>query len=160
MRFTIWRALVGDIRMNLAVAIASCASAAYLPCHFSLPDLRRSSRCHRASEGTGGGELPELVPDHRLGDVDGTCLRPSCTAIVWPTISGSTVDRLDHVLMTRFSFLRFISLTFTRRWSSTNGPFLRLLGTTTYPFSCRDGERSWRPRPSSSVCAPRVCPRG
>ena len=30
--------------------------------------------------------------------------RPLCTAIVWPTISGTTVDRRDQVLMTFFSF--------------------------------------------------------
>ena len=29
---------------------------------------------------------------------------PLCTAIVWPTISGITVDRRDQVLMTFFSF--------------------------------------------------------
>ena len=42
----------------------------------------------------------------------GTCLRPSCTAMVCPTISGTTVERRDQVLMTRLSPRRFISTTF------------------------------------------------
>src|SRR6266496_1763866 len=56
----------------------------------------------------------------------GTCLRPSWTAIVWPTMSGMTVLRRDQVRMTRLSRLRFSSSIFFNRWSSTNGPFLRL----------------------------------
>src|SRR5688572_2728919 len=58
----------------------------------------------------------------------GTCLRPSWTAMVWPTMSGMIVERRDHVLITRFSPLLFRSSTFFSRWSSTNGPFLRLRG--------------------------------
>src|SRR3954463_1012143 len=58
----------------------------------------------------------------------GTCLRPSCTAMVWPTISGMIVERRDQVLMTRFSLVAFRSSTFLSRWPSTNGPFLRLRG--------------------------------
>src|SRR6266508_1584396 len=54
----------------------------------------------------------------------GTCLRPSCTAIVCPTMSGMMVERLDQVLMTRLSRLRFSSSTLASRWSSTNVPFL------------------------------------
>src|SRR5262245_35661325 len=48
---------------------------------------------------------------------------PLCTAIVWPTISGTTVDRRDQVLMTFFSLARFIASTFSRSGVSTNGPF-------------------------------------
>src|SRR5712691_1429795 len=48
--------------------------------------------------------------------------------MVCPTISGTTVDRRDHVLITRLSPRRFISTTFSIRWSSTNGPFLIDLG--------------------------------
>jgi hypothetical protein len=48
---------------------------------------------------------------------------PLCTAIVCPTISGITVDRRDHVLMTFFSLTRFISSTFSSSEVSTNGPF-------------------------------------
>jgi hypothetical protein len=50
-----------------------------------------------AAEHPGGGELAELVADHRLGDEHGTCLRPSWTAIVWPTISGKIVEVRDQV---------------------------------------------------------------
>ena len=48
---------------------------------------------------------------------------PLCTAIVWPTISGATVDRRDQVLMTFLSLSRFIASTFSSRWRSMNGPF-------------------------------------
>ena len=44
--------------------------------------------------------------------------------MVWPTISGMTVERRDHVLITLFSFPRFKPSTFFRKCSSTNGPFL------------------------------------
>ena len=48
---------------------------------------------------------------------------PLCTASVWPTISGITVDRRDQVLMTFFSDPRFITSIFSRSGVSTNGPF-------------------------------------
>ena len=48
---------------------------------------------------------------------------PLCTAIVCPTISGTTVERRDHVLITRFSVSRFMASTFSIRWTSMNGPF-------------------------------------
>src|SRR5262245_33021864 len=48
---------------------------------------------------------------------------PLCTAIVCPTISGITVERRDHVLMTFFSLARFIASTFSSSEVSTNGPF-------------------------------------
>src|SRR2546421_2704928 len=53
----------------------------------------------------------------------GTCLRPSYTAIVCPTISGVIVDRRDHVLITRRSLVRLSSWIFLLRCSSTKGPF-------------------------------------
>jgi hypothetical protein len=40
---------------------------------------------------------------------------PLCTAIVWPTISGATVDRRDQVLMTFLSLSRFMASTFSSR---------------------------------------------
>src|SRR3954452_20739168 len=58
----------------------------------------------------------------------GTCLRPSCTAMVWPSIAGRIIERRDHVLMTFFVPLSFCASTFLMRWSSTNGPFFRLRG--------------------------------
>src|SRR6266496_388615 len=58
----------------------------------------------------------------------GTCLRPSCTAIVCPSMSGMIVERRDHVLMTVFLPDSLSASTFLSRWSSTNGPFFKLLG--------------------------------
>src|SRR5437773_6084840 len=66
---------------------------------------------------------PSLCPTIDSLTNTGTCFFPSCTAMVCPTISGTTVDRRDHVLMTRLSPRRFISSTLAIRWSSTNGPF-------------------------------------
>src|SRR5512141_750679 len=51
-------------------------------------------------------------------------LRPLCTAIVCPTMSGTMVDRRDHVLITFRSRVEFNSATFLTRWSSVNAPFL------------------------------------
>src|SRR4029077_1080710 len=48
---------------------------------------------------------------------------PLWTAIVCPTISGMTVDRRDQVLMTFLSPPRFMTSIFSRRGTSTNGPF-------------------------------------
>src|SRR5919204_2122328 len=88
----------------------------------------------------------------------GTCLRPSWTAMVWPTMSGMTVERRDHVLMTRLSRRRFSSSTLASRWSSTNGPFLserpisvtsRSLGTAT---PCWSGGRKRPPEPPRGRC--------
>src|SRR5579859_104171 len=53
--------------------------------------------------------------------------------MVWPTMSGMIVERRDQVLMTRFSVREFRSSTFLSRWSSTNGPFLRLRGIPLLP---------------------------
>src|SRR5271169_2742578 len=48
---------------------------------------------------------------------------PLCTAMVWPIISGTIVERRDQVFTTFFSFRVFSPSTFSRRWPSTNGPF-------------------------------------
>src|ERR1700748_2016021 len=56
------------------------------------------------------------------------CLRPSCTAIVWPSIAGTIMERRDQVLMTVLVPFSFCTSTFFIRWSSTKGPFLRLRG--------------------------------
>src|ERR687893_2178550 len=64
----------------------------------------------------------------------GTCLRPSCTAMVWPIMSGMTVERRDQVLMTCLLPASLCASTFLSRWSSMNGPFFRLRGIV--PPSC------------------------
>src|SRR5215467_14466995 len=48
---------------------------------------------------------------------------PLWTAIVCPIISGTIVDRRDHVFTTFFSFREFSPSTFSRKCPSTNGPF-------------------------------------
>src|ERR1700675_3897247 len=48
---------------------------------------------------------------------------PLCTAMVWPIMSGTMVERRDHVLITFFSLRGFRPSTFSRKWPSTNGPF-------------------------------------
>jgi hypothetical protein len=54
----------------------------------------------------------------------GTCLRPSWTAIVCPTISGKIVEVRDQVLTMRFSPEAFIASIRAINRSSTHGPFL------------------------------------
>src|SRR5579862_3772894 len=53
----------------------------------------------------------------------GTCWRPLCTAMVSPTISGTTIERRDQVLIGLRSFLADAICTFLARCRSTNGPF-------------------------------------
>jgi hypothetical protein len=48
----------------------------------------------------------------------GTCRRPSCTAIVIPTISGMIVDARDQVLITVRAPLRWTASTFLSSFSS------------------------------------------
>src|SRR5204862_5005927 len=59
-----------------------------------------------------GANSPSLWPTIASVRYTGTCLRPSWTAIVWPTMSGVIVDRRDQVLMTRRSPEAFIASTF------------------------------------------------
>src|SRR3954462_6889481 len=64
----------------------------------------------------------------------GTCLRPSWTAMVWPTISGKIVDVRDQVRSICLVLDSFIFSMRVIRRSSTNGPFLdeRLIGSSLY----------------------------
>src|SRR5262245_41012346 len=48
---------------------------------------------------------------------------PLCTAMVWPIMSGTIVERRDQVFTTFFSLRVFNASTFSRKWPSTNGPF-------------------------------------
>src|SRR5713226_3230755 len=54
----------------------------------------------------------------------GTNFLPWCTANVSPTISGSTVERRDQVLITFFDLVRCASSTLLSKCLSINGPFL------------------------------------
>ena len=71
-----------------------------------------------------GANSPSLCPTIDSEMNTGTCLRPSWTAIVWPTISGKIVDILDQVLTICLAPLSFICWIRASRRSSTNGPFL------------------------------------
>src|SRR5918998_2602216 len=81
-----------------------------------------------------GANSPSLCPTIASLTKTGTCLRPSCTAMVWPIMSGMTVERRDQVLMTCLLPASLCASTFLSRWSSMNGPFFRLRGIV--PPSC------------------------
>src|SRR4029453_11388544 len=83
----------------------------------------------------------------------GTCLRPSCTAIVCPTISGKIVEARDQVRIIRLSPAAFIDSMRLKSRSLTNGPFLDDLGIYLLSLPRR------RPRTinlSDSLCFGRV----
>src|ERR1700727_2917129 len=120
--------------------------------------LRRSSRTWLLNVRVGANS-PSLCPTIASVTNTGTCLRPSCTAIVWPSIAGTIIERRDHVLITFLVPLSFCTSTFFIRWSSTNGPFFRLRGIVrcSYRFFLpRRREISW----SLGLCAWRVRPSG
>src|SRR4051794_41934792 len=70
----------------------------------------------------------------------GTCLRPSWTAIVWPTISGKIVDARDQVRIMVFVLAEFMDSMRSIRRSSTHGPFLEERDISGCP-SCHGGGR-------------------
>ena len=84
-----------------------------------------------------GANSPSLWPTMFSVMYTGMNFFPLCTAIVCPTISGITVDRRDQVLMTFFSFSRFIASTFSSRWRSMNGPFFSDLPISALDFEVR-----------------------
>ena len=81
-----------------------------------------------------GANSPSLWPTIDSEMKTGTCLRPSWTAIVWPTISGNTVEVRDQVLIICFWFCSFICEIRRIRRSSTNGPFFVDLPMPLYLF--------------------------
>ena len=88
-----------------------------------------------------GANSPSLWPTMASEMYTGTCLRPSWTAMVCPTMSGMIVERRDQVRITRLSRLRFSSSIFFSRWSSTNGPFFRLRVIPSALSPCGGGGR-------------------
>src|SRR5205814_1535850 len=74
-----------------------------------------------------GANSPSLWPTICSVMNTGTCLRPSWTAIVCPTISGKIVEARDQVRIIRFSPEAFICSIRPISRSSTKGPFLELL---------------------------------
>ena len=77
-----------------------------------------------------GANSPSLWPTIDSDTNTGTCLRPSWTAIVCPTISGKIVEVRDQVLIIVLVSELFMASMRAIRRSSTNGPFLleRLIG--------------------------------
>src|SRR5207248_5368102 len=82
-----------------------------------------------------GANSPSLCPTICSEMKTGTCLRPSWTAIVCPTISGKIVEDRDQVRTMRFSFVEFIASMRLISRSSTNGPFFELRLTSS-PYLC------------------------
>src|SRR5207253_9984584 len=70
-----------------------------------------------------GANSPSLWPTICSVTNTGTCLRPSWTAIVCPTISGKIVDARDQVRTIRFSFAAFMASIRLSSRSWTYGPF-------------------------------------
>src|SRR5215212_7233116 len=85
-----------------------------------------------------GANSPSLWPTIDSVQYTGTCLRPSCTAMVWPTISGKIVDVRDQVRIMVLVLALFMSSMRRMRRSSTNGPFLEERDISVHP-SCRGG---------------------
>src|SRR5439155_18320728 len=70
-----------------------------------------------------GENSPSLCPIICSVTYTGMDFLPLCTAMVWPLMSGTIVERRDQVFTTFFSLRVFSASTFSRRWPSTNGPF-------------------------------------
>jgi hypothetical protein len=108
-----------------------------------------------------GANSPSLWPTICSEMKTGTCFRPSCTAIVWPTISGKIVELRDHVRIMFFEPDWFIDSMRPSRRSSTNGPFFAERLISGDP-PCRGGgsERSSCSTPcASTACACRASAR-
>src|SRR5579863_9478163 len=66
---------------------------------------------------------PSLCPTMFSVTYTGMNFLPLCTAIVWPTISGTTVERRDQVRNTFFSLREFMPSTRAIKNASTHAPF-------------------------------------
>ncbi len=106
-----------------------------------------------------GANSPSLWPTIDSVMNTGMCLRPSWTAIVWPSMAGTIIERRDHVLMTVLDPRSFCTSTFFIRWSSTKGPFLRLRGIACCSYRLFLPRRRLISR-SLGLCARRVRPSG
>ena len=126
---------------------ARCRRLAAISCLASLLAVPEWARKVRV-----GANSPSLWPTIDSETNTGTCLRPSWTAIVWPTISGKTVEVRDQVLTICLSPDSFIASMRRIRRSSTNGPFFveRPIAALT-SSSCRAGGRG---RSARRSCLP------
>src|SRR3954469_8180642 len=105
-----------------------------------------------------GANSPSLWPTIDSDTNTGTCLRPSCTAMVWPTISGKIVEARDQVLIICFEPEVFIASMRAIRRSSTHGPFLLERLIASYPSVGR-GRCTGRTACPSVACGSRASAR-
>src|SRR5436305_3142988 len=114
----------GVHKLRLGLHLAPCAVPAVRAHVLRFTSVLRSPEWPRNVRV--GANSPSLCPTICSEMKTGTCLRPSCTAIVCPTISGKIVEVRDHVRTIRFSFFAFMSSIrlISRSW--TKGPFFEL----------------------------------
>src|ERR1700693_475599 len=134
------RAFCGDMRTFLASACASivpacvCASAmSYVlgagdaaappPAGAAPAAFSRAAFTAWPLKVRVGANSPSLCPIICSVTYTGINFLPLCTAIVCPIMSGTIVERRDHVFTTFFSLRVFSASTLSRKWPSTNGPF-------------------------------------
>src|SRR6185295_11128442 len=75
-----------------------------------------------------GENSPSLWPTMFSVTKTGMNFLPLCTANVCPIMSGTTVERRDHVFTILLALVSFICSIFLSRWASTKGPLLTDLG--------------------------------
>src|SRR5699024_8019066 len=80
-----------------------------------------------------GANSPSLWPTIDSVMNTETCLRPSCTAKVWPRKSGVMTERRDQGLMRFLVPFSFWASSLFCRWSSTKGPLAILRGIVSDP---------------------------
>src|SRR5713101_6759393 len=73
--------------------------------------------------------------------------------MVWPIISGMTVERRDQVLITVRELVRFKASTFLAKWPSIKGPFFTDLAIFLSLPGRRDRRRA-RPRHALALLLP------
>src|SRR4051794_29664097 len=122
------RRLLGDLLLDLLGGVGLLLARGGAHRTLPLPAWPRYRRV--------GANSPSLWPTIDSDTNTGTCLRPSCTAMVWPTISGKIVDVRDQVRIMVLVLALFMSSMRRMRRSSTNGPFLDERDISVHP-SCR-----------------------
>src|SRR4029077_20524325 len=106
-----------------AAGVAAAAGAAPPPAGATPAAFSRAALTAWPLNERVGENSPSLCPIICSVTYTGMNFFPLCTAMVWPIISGTIVERRDHVFTTFFSFRVFSPSTFSRRCPSTNGPF-------------------------------------
>src|SRR4029453_11294394 len=93
-----------------------------------------------------GANSPSLCPTICSVTKTGTCLRPSWTAIVCPTISGKIVEVRDQVRIMFFDPEAFIASMRLNKRSSTKGPFFDdlLMRLPIHPSEAPGLHKPWR----------------